>query len=62
MPGELKLPAAVPETSAETRTLVEAFTDVAERALSSGDFSGITDSDLEGLITAAVKSTPQSRR
>ena len=38
MRGELKSPAAVAETSVEFRILVEALTDVAERALSSGDF------------------------
>jgi hypothetical protein len=55
MSGELESPAAVAETSVELRVLVEAFTDVAERALSSGDFSGITNSDLERAMTAAVK-------
>jgi hypothetical protein len=55
MPGELESPAAVAETSVELRVLVEAFSDVAERALSSGDFSGVTSSDLERVITAAVK-------
>ena len=55
MPGELESPAAVAETSVEFRILVEAFTDAAERALSRGDFSGITSSDLERVITAAVK-------
>ena len=55
MPGELESPAAVTETSVELRILVGAFSDVAERALSSGDFSGITSSDLELVTTAAVK-------
>ena len=55
MPGELESPAAVAETSVEFRILVEALTDVAERALSSGDFSRVTSSDLERVITAAVK-------
>ena len=55
MPGELESPAAVAETSVELRILVEAFSDVAERALSSGVFSGVTSSDLERVITAVVK-------
>ena len=49
MPGELESPAV------EFPILVEALTGMAERALSSGDFSGITSSDLERVITAAVK-------
>ena len=55
MPGELESPAAVAEASVELRILVEAFSDAAERALSSGDFSGVTSSDLERVITSAVK-------
>ena len=55
MPGDLEASAAVAGTSVELPILVEAFTSIAERALSSGDFSGITSSELEQIITAAVK-------
>src|SRR6478736_6583561 len=55
MPGELESPAAVARTIVEFPILVEAFTGMAERALSSGDFSGIASSELERVITAAVK-------
>lgn len=55
MPGGLESHAAAAETSAELRILAEELTGVAERALLSGDFSGITSSDLERVITAAVK-------
>ena len=39
----------------ELPALAEAFAGVAERALSRGDFSQIAGSDLERVITAAVK-------
>ena len=55
MPRDLESPAAVAGTGVELPILVEAFTSIAERALSSGDFSGITSSELEQIITAAVK-------
>jgi hypothetical protein len=55
MPGELESPAAMARTIVEFPILVEAFTGMAERARSSGDFSGIASSELERVITAAVK-------
>jgi hypothetical protein len=55
MPGELESPAAMTGTRVEFTILVEALTGMAERALSRGDFSGITSSDLERVITAVVK-------
>jgi hypothetical protein len=55
MPGGIEPSAVVAGEEEEFLPLAEAFAGMAERALSSGDFSRIGSSGLERVITAAVK-------
>jgi hypothetical protein len=55
MPVETALSATIAEPAAEFHGLADAFVDVAERALASGDFSRTPSSEIERVITAAMK-------
>jgi hypothetical protein len=55
MPPGIEPPAGVAGDGVEFAPLTESFAGMAERALSSGDFSRIASCELQRLITAAVK-------
>jgi hypothetical protein len=50
MPG-----AAAAELGAEFRGVADAFVDVAERGLANGAFSSVPSSELQRVLTAAIK-------
>src|SRR4026209_2842981 len=47
--------AATAELGAEFRSVADAFLSVAERALTNGAFSRVPSSELERVLTAAIK-------
>ena len=47
--------AAAAELGAEFRGVADAFVDVAERGLANGAFSSVPSSELERVLTAAIK-------
>jgi len=47
--------AAAAELGAEFRGVADAFVDVAERRLANGAFSGFPSSELQRVLTAAIK-------
>ena len=47
--------AAAAELRAEFRGVADAFVDVAERGLANGAFSSVPSSELERVLTAAIK-------
>ncbi len=47
--------AAAAELGAEFRGVADAFADVAERGLANGTFSSVPSSELQRVLTAAIK-------
>ena len=47
--------AAAAELGAEFRGVADAFVDVAERGLANGTFSSVPSSELQRVLTAAIK-------
>jgi hypothetical protein len=47
--------AAAAEPGAEFRGVADAFADVAERGLANGTFSSVPSSELQRVLTAAIK-------
>jgi hypothetical protein len=55
MPEGADAPSAVAEIGVDFQKGAEAFVDVAERALATSGASGVASSDLEPVITTAIK-------
>ena len=55
MPDAATSSATIAGPAAKFHDLTEAFVDAVERALASGDFSRIPSTELERVITAAIK-------